>query len=465
MNKGEYRNLFFFSLAVICSRIPFVFNGYGSEEDAWALALVAERIGTTGIYEVSRLPGHPLQELIYAAIYAYGAVFFNLLTVMISTLGILSFVAMLQQFEIKNAYWSGGALAFTPIIYINSTNAMDYSWAMAFILMTGYFISNKNAVLAGFLLAMAVGCRITSGAMLIPFTFLIVNILPSDQKTKFLTRFLISLFAGIAIFYAPVFQKYGTGFFSYYEHFPIPGFAKNFYKGSLAVWGLPALLTGCYFIVHLLVKKKKTEEVKFYEKDISKTLLLFCCITVLLYTIAFIQVPLKAAFMIPAVPGIVLLFTLFLQRRQLMVLTTSLFLSCFFFGVNLADAHRGSKASPLAFTFTVSGQNVAFDPLSGLVIADRSKQILRKEYVMSVLDKAERLPSKSVIISGWWYSEILVRGKGRTNENNIFRHYIDEEELKWYQENKYPIFFLEEQDTFNDLRFQKIFTRRYATAL
>ena len=148
-------------------------------------------------------------------------------------------------------------------------------------------------------------------------------------------RFIGSVFAGTLLFYAPVFQKYGTGFFTYYEHFPIPGFAKNFYKGSLAVWGLPALLTGCYFIVHLLLKKKKPEEMKFYEKDISKTLLLFCCITVLLYTIAFIQVPLKAAFMIPAVPVIVLLFTLFLQRRQLMVLTTSLFLSCFFFGVNL----------------------------------------------------------------------------------------------------------------------------------
>lgn len=465
MKEEKYRNFFLFSLAVICSRIPFLFNGYGSEEDAWALAIVAERIGSTGIYEVSRLPGHPLQELIYAAIYSYGAVFFNLLTMMISTLGILSFVAMLQQFDIKNAYWSGGALAFTPIIYINSTNAMDYTWAMAFILMSGYYISKKKAVLAGFLLAMAIGCRITSGAMLIPFTFLIVNILPSEQKTKFLMRFIGSVFAGTLLFYAPVFQKYGTGFFTYYEHFPIPGFAKNFYKGSLAVWGLPALLTGCYFIVHLLLKKKKPEEVKFYEKDISKTLLLFCCITVLLYTIAFIQVPLKAAFMIPAVPVIVLLFTLFLQRRQLMVLTTSLFLSCFFFGVNLADAHRGSKASPLAVTFAVSGQKVAFDPLSGLVTADRSKQILRREYVISVLDKADELTSKSVIISGWWYSEILVRGKDRVKDNIIFRHYIDEEELKWYQENKYSIFFLEEQDSSNDLRFRKIFTRKYATPL
>lgn len=113
-------------------------------------------------------------------------------------------------------------------------------------------------------------------------------------------RFIGSVFAGTLLFYAPVFQKYGTGFFTYYEHFPIPGFAKNFYKGSLAIWGLPALLTGCYFIVHLLLKKKKPEEVKFYEKDISKPCFSFV-VLLSFYTIAFIQVPLKAAFMIPAV--------------------------------------------------------------------------------------------------------------------------------------------------------------------
>lgn len=79
---------FLFTLLIALARIPFLFFGYGSEEDAWALPLVAERIAKGGVYEVSRLPGHPFQELVYTLIWNASPVVYNLLTLIVSSFGI-----------------------------------------------------------------------------------------------------------------------------------------------------------------------------------------------------------------------------------------------------------------------------------------------------------------------------------------------------------------------------------------
>lgn len=65
MNTFRQR-LLLTGLVILITRIPFLFDGFGSEEDAWALPMVAQRIAETGIYEVSRLPGHPVQEITYS---------------------------------------------------------------------------------------------------------------------------------------------------------------------------------------------------------------------------------------------------------------------------------------------------------------------------------------------------------------------------------------------------------------
>lgn len=465
MKNKAFRNLTFFTLLVAGSRIPFVFDGYGSEEDAWALPLVAERINLSGVYEVSRLPGHPLQELIYSSCWPMGSVFFNMLTLIISTLGILSFVLMLKEFNINNTYWTGAALAFTPIVYINSTNDMDYMWALSFVLICGYVISKRKVLPAGILLGLAVGCRITAGAMLLPFTIFIYMIHCREEKFRKCLQFSIAFFITALLTYLPVIWQYGFSFLDYYEHFPIPGFAKNFYKGSLAVWGLPGCILLLYLVARMIVKQQKVTSVIHCEKNITKAILICCIITVLLYLIAFIQVPLKAAFMIPLIPFLYLLLSLFATKKQHIAFTFSMLISCFFFGINLADGKRGSASSNAACTFEVSGQKVALDPLSGLVIADQSKKRQRSAYVNAVLEKTSTLHSRSIVISGWWLSEILVREKKQKNNFVSFSHYEDEAALILYKEKGYTIYYLEEQEKYNDLRFKKEMTTKYAIPL
>jgi hypothetical protein len=92
VKKGDQQWMILLLSLIFVSRLPFIFNGYGSEEDAWGLILVARNIDLTGVYEVSRMPGHPLQELFLSGMWNWPEWSLNLLTVMASTAGVYFFM-------------------------------------------------------------------------------------------------------------------------------------------------------------------------------------------------------------------------------------------------------------------------------------------------------------------------------------------------------------------------------------
>ena len=463
--NNPFRNLLLFGLFVFITRVPFLFDGFGSEEDAWAMHLVAERIGTTGIYEVSRLPGHPVQELIYASCWKMGPLFYNLLTAIISSVGIIAFVAMLLQLGIKNAYWCAVALAFTPIVFINSSNAMDYTWAMGFVLLSGYFISKKQILLAAGMLALAVGCRLTSGAMLLPYAILLWNL--CDEKIRFKTcgYFISTTLIGSLLVMSPVIYQYGLEFFTYYEHFPIPNILKNVYKGSIAVWGIAGCLAIAYYIIKIILKRNSVKSIIYEGENISIALITVCVISILLYTIAFIHVPLKAAFIIPICPFLILGLALLLDEMSIRILALVFIFSCFFLGLNLAEENRGSSRSSLAYILNIGENKVAIDPLQGLVLADQSKRKQQIAFTEKIINRTSTIQQKTILIAGWWNAELQVLSKNNQNDSLIIRHYIGEPELRWLKESGYKIFYLEDQGAYNDLRFNKKMTDNYAQKL
>lgn len=208
------RNFLLVLLLIFISRIPFLYSGFGVEEDAWAMRLVAERIATSGNYEVSRLPGHPVQEFMYSLIWNRGAVAFNLLTLLLSTVGIAFFMMSLYKLQIRNYLWPGVALAFVPVIYNNSANALDYTWALSFLMMSFYFVVRNNAIVAGLFMALAIGCRITSGAMLLPYCFLAWQLVPTHRSVGSVVKIIGAAILFSILIFIPVFNTYGFDFFN-----------------------------------------------------------------------------------------------------------------------------------------------------------------------------------------------------------------------------------------------------------
>ncbi len=474
MTTAAHRNFLWVLLLILFSRLPFVNTGYGGEEDAWAMRLVTERIATTGQYEVSRFPGHPLQELVYSVIWNRGAVAYNTLTVFLSTAGIAFFMLALRKLQIKNYLWCGIALAFVPAIYINSTNALDYTWAFAFLMMSLYFLVCSNYWVAGFFIGLAVGCRITSGAMLIPFCYLALHQSRghgersrihargeiNNQVLKNIFKLISATILTSLILFIPVINAYGLNFFQYYEHFPIPAFAKNFYKGTFAVWGLIGFVSVIIAVLFSLRKSNLKNDNSHHRKIIYT-----CLIAILIYCIAFIRLPLKSAFMIPLVPFVILLFAILLTEKNMKRFSITMIVSSFFLGINLSDPYRAAAASPLSYQTTISGQQVSFDLLHGPVIADYLKRKQQMFYADDVIQKASTFKNKTVVIAGWWMANILVQQQKNRNPVVIYRHYLSESELKFYHDNDYKIFYLPKQDQYNDLRFGGNFTEQYAELL
>lgn len=445
------------------SRLPYIFDGYGSEEDAWALPLVAERTGTTGIYEVSRLPGHPLQELVYACIYNAGPVIFNLLTVIISTTGIGFLMFALKRTGIRYPVIIGLLVAFTPVVYINSTNDMDYTWALSFILISFWGICRQKPITAGVFLAMAIACRITSGAMIIPFAYLLYRY-TDDRKTKHLYIFIASCAIATLVLFLPVFKEYGLSFFTFYEHFPIPGFVKNLYKGTVGVWGIPLMIAFAVIKFQLLLRNRKSslQPLFKFEDSRHRYLVHASFIVIALYVLAFIRMPLKSAFMIPLIPFVSILAGIFCNKKQLYFLLAASVISCFFFGINLDDSRRGSEVSAYSYRTTVSGQPVAVDLLQGLVPADQSKRRQRTAFSKQVLEEAQNISENSVLIAGWWLSDMLVLSRDNPPLHVTFRYYTQEDTLKMIASQGTAIYYLPQQDEINDLRFRGNFTALYA---
>src|SRR6185295_15047413 len=93
----------------------------------------------------------------------------NLLTVFVALVGLWLFARIVRELDLPNRGLLVAGFAFTPLLWINSMTTMDYMWALTFILGAYYFLIGRDAALAGIFLGLAVGSRMTSAAMLVPF--------------------------------------------------------------------------------------------------------------------------------------------------------------------------------------------------------------------------------------------------------------------------------------------------------
>jgi len=451
----KYLPFFTLFLIVLISRLPFLWAGYGIEEDSWAIAISTYFTKTTGIVEPSRLPGHPVHEFPLVWLWNGGHVLSNFLSALYSAIGIVFFALILKQLKFKHFFIASLAFAFVPVYYISSTYTIDFVFTQTYVLISFYLLLNKKYYLSGIFLGLAVGCRITSGAMLLPY--IIIAWQQHHLKENFITLLKLGIPMGLIAIasFIPIINQYGSGFFMYYDQFPYPSIPKFIYKLIFGVWGFLGATAFLIAKIYYFINNKKIEKGALFETGIDKKIITASMLVIVLYIISYFRLPQKAGYMIPTIPFAILLAGYYLNSKAFKLLCVALIVSPFVCSINLTDKYRGATYSDYAIKYNISGQEVFFDIFSGPIFSDYSKRKQKLKYTDAVIEKVKSINENTVIIAGWWYNEIEVKMLTREkNDKVIYEAYINQEKINSYLKNKYKIFYLPEQNLYNDLMFK-----------
>lgn len=449
-------HLWILGIVVAISRIPFMFDGFGHEEDSWGLVVNAWEMHTTGHYVASRFPGHPLQEYIYLLIWNQPAWVFNTLSMLFGGIAVVFFYKALRKLEMNFAFETALMLAFVPVFYISGTYTIDYAWSLAFVMTAFYLFTDRKFLLCGILLGMAVGCRITSGVFVIPFAILLWNRMDLRQWIKDVMMIGVpAALIGIA-WYIPAYLQYGRAFFDYSDQFPYPPFTKIAYKATIGVFGLIGIFALVYAKFKWITRKDKSA-LQIPALVSPQRLTIAILVVIALHIISYLRLPQKAGYMLAMVPFVLLLVTMYSTRATIRIVTILFLFASFLFSINISDGLRGSESSALAVKFHVSGQEIFLDPLSGPIFSEQSKRQNKMAYTAKVRAAIESTQEKQMIICGWWYNEILSYYlEGRPNAKSIpvaLRFYEHCSVLDSAKSTGANIYYLPEQDLYNDQMF------------
>ena len=454
-NLSERTQLLLLIALTAVTRLPFIFDGYGVEEDSWGLVVNAYEMQHKGHYVASRFPGHPFQEYVYRLIYDSPAWVYNIFSVIMSMIAVGFFFKALKKIRLKDAFAATLMFCFVPVFYIAGTYTIDFAWAIAFVLGSFYFLLDRKFVLSGILLGMATGCRLTSEVFLLPWLIILWSTVDWKSPVKDFMKLAIPAAVTGMLWFVPAYLNYGRAFFDYSDQFPYPSLAKVVYKATIGVFGLTgmiALVISGFYVLRSW-KKKELNPVTHFS---SERLLLVCFTIMILHLISYLRLPQKSGYLVPLIPFVIIILALGLKEKQMRFATILFIIAPLLFSINLTDNLRGSESSSLALKMKVSGQEIFLDPLSGPVFSERSKRINKMKYCDEVLGIAHKMDYRYCIISGWWYNEIqthFLQQKKGYHPDPHFRFYEECKFLDSAKGNDSEIFYLPEQDLYNDQMF------------
>ena len=408
--------------AVLIARIPFLLPGYGVDPDAWRVAADGRAIAATGVYAASRAPGNPIVELAAALVWRGGPLALNGLTAVFGSLAVLAFTLSLRRLGVRDWVWGALALAFTPVIAVNSANAMDYLWALAFLLAAHDLALRGRALAAGVLTGLAIGCRITSVLLLPAFSLILLPHEPRGAaRGRVLGLWIAAAIVGTAA-YSPAIALTGLGFLhGYGEGYPpLLYVLKNM---TVDVWGLIGCVALLAAAAWALAGARRRDRGRALPA-VPLGFLLAWVLAIALELIVFLRLPVQAEYLIPIVPFTLLLAARGLDRNAFRALCVALILSSFALKVSEAgkpDSPRFTRASLRV------GRRVL--DLRGPLYTDHDRRARGVAYAESVVARAARLPRGSVVSASEWLPFIEVLAGGKRVGEIAFVYVLDPREL------------------------------------
>ena len=451
-NSGFGRGNILFALLILLTRIPFLFAGFGTDEDSWGVALTALNIHNMHEYEVSRFPGFPVHEIISAIFISGGALALNFLTAVMSALAVLFFVCALQQMRFRFPYLAGIAFAFTPVVYIHSTDTIDYMWAMAFMMLSFLLILQNKIFFSAILLAVAAGCRITSLAMLMPYCVLLIDKnVDTKKNAAVIARYALVAVVCSVIVYLPVVLKYGSAFFTFYDLSGYPTIPKVLYKFSFGVWGVPGCIAILFGIGSLLFSSPLQNRRFLLPRTTNEKHVIAWLVAIDLTIIIFVRLPYESGYLIPMIPFTILVFGKYLYDKAFILFSLLIIVSPWLFSISTQNKSDSPPPSKVSARFNLFSQQLNLDVFRGSVCTEAEARKTTVAFADSVIREAQFISDTSVILCGWWSTKVMYHyallPEEKKNKHVTWGHYLSKDELIEYVQKRYNIFYLPMQDS------------------
>ncbi len=305
-------------------RLPFLAPGFGTDTDAWRTALAARELALTGVYHPSRLPGYPVHEALCALLSGGGPLALNGATCFVSLIAAGCLGVFLRRLGI--AGWHLGMLAYglTPVVLVNSVVTMDYLWAQAMVLAALLALQGGRPLMAGALLGLAAGCRLTSLAMVAPACFYLWCAPSPHGRWRSAALLLAGTAATALLCYAPLLQQLGLGFLTYYDT-GYPGWPDLLARSTRDVLGVPGTVA--------LLWVALAPGARIRRESVDQAWFRPCLLGVGLTLVAYLRLPYEAGYLLPAIPLTIVLLGLRLESRRLAALAVALGVASFALGL------------------------------------------------------------------------------------------------------------------------------------
>jgi hypothetical protein len=361
--------------AVFLTRLPWIGSGYGSDPDGYRVVIAARQIARTGEYEASRLPGYPVYEYLTVLSASQAPWVSNAVTALFSVAAFVFLALIARELGVRRYLLIALAFAMTPVVYVSSCCTMDYIPALAGQLAAAYAVLRRRPALAGVLLGLSVGCRLTAGALALPLCLWILLSTARKPALRQCLAFGISLLAASVLCFLPVWRRYGADFFAFYDNGWYPPLDVVYRRALPLVWGQ----LGLWALVALLCAAPAYYRFTRHALDQPRTryALALAVVAIALYLCAFLRLPDEAGYLVPAVPFVLLAIALLTPPWAAGAVAVALMLSSW----------------------------VAFDAgvpvLDGPIVEDHLVRESQQRSTRAVIEAVAKLPGRAAIVSGW----------------------------------------------------------------
>ena len=425
-------------------RLPWIPYGYGTDPDAWRVAITATYLLDTGDYFPSRLPGNPLHELLMTLLIPGGWWATNIATAIASLVGVWLFARILKHLDLPNRGLLVAGFAFTPLLIINSIATMDYMWTLTLILGCYYLILRGHALPAGLLLGAAIGFRLQSFIVIAPMLYLLWR----EGRRAEIPPFALATAGAAMLAFTPVVVVYGTKFLNYYDaSIGLEDVLRLLGKEALGVTGAFGVLIGAALswqrLRHLLPDLRVDVHVGVW------------VIAIVLYFASFSRLPHEIAYLVPVFPFGMLLIARYYTRAAMGIAVGAILLA------GIVDI---TTPSDEINSEALSGATIG----KGLVLSNAETMDNQRDDVNEYV-KNNDLPDHSLVIAGFLFPQLVIRTMDDTEAGIVRLDYdaismLSDRGVATDHEHDIQYVWLLEYETFQSLRAQgyKIFQARDA---